>query len=76
MTDSINKIQCPDCSQIMNYSFVLGAIEKDKTFFVLIAVCPTCKGRGDNRSLRSVQKAEASAFAYAVEHHLPAVLLS
>lgn len=76
MTDRINQVVCTDCNSVASYSFVLGAIEKGKTFFVLIAACPVCKGRGDKRSLRSMQKAEASAFAFAVEHKLPSVLLS
>ena len=52
MEDVLLNVQCTDCNTIVPFSFALGALVKGKTKLLLFGSCPTCKGRGDKRSLR------------------------
>lgn len=75
MEDSVRKVQCPDCSCVVSYSFVLAANDGNHTCLMLVASCPRCREAGDVRSVRKYEKADHDSMVFALEHKLPTMLL-
>lgn len=75
MTDELHKVQCPDCSGVVSYSFAVVAHDGKQTALMLVASCPQCHAKGDKRSLRNFEKVDKKTLTDALEQKLPIVLL-
>lgn len=75
MDDEIRKVQCPDCSGVVDYSFILAAHDGQQSALMLLASCPNCRQGGDERSLRTFERVKPDIFVQALASKLPIVLL-